>query len=213
MMNITMEDREAEGDDIDLIMSIYDKNISWLDKTWWKSKPRICVCLMVSLCCVIPFILAVIVTNVGGSDDNNNKSEAVSWTEAFSVTSTGGVAVTDNPTCSQISADILTEGGNAMDAAVAAALCLGVVSPASSGLGGGCFILGYNKSKGESTFIDSREVAPAASTEDMFVSDPLKAQWGGLAVAVPAELRGLYLAWQKNGGGVCLRLLLYSVIN
>ncbi|CAE7343544.1 GGT1 [Symbiodinium microadriaticum] len=153
--------------------------------------------------CVIPFMIAtsVVVSDIT-DDDSKGKNTESSWIDDFSVTSTGGVAVTDNPTCSQIAADVLSEGGNAVDAAVAAALCLGVVSPASSGLGGGCFILSYNASTGESYFIDSRETAPALATENMFVDDPLKAQWGGLAVAIPAELRGLYHAWDKSGGGV-----------
>ena len=68
-----------------------------------------------------------------------------------------------------------------------------------SGLGGGCFVLGRNSSK-DVTFIDSREVAPQAATEDMFFNNSLASIWGGLAVAVPAELRGLYLAYQEQGG-------------
>jgi len=75
---------------------------------------------------------------------------------------------------------ILQSGGNAVDAAIIAALCLGVVSPVSSGIGGGCFILSYNRSTGRSEFIDARETAPAASTKDMFVEDPSKATNGPL---------------------------------
>ena len=61
----------------------------------------------------------------------------------------------------------LQQGGNAVDAAVAVALCLGVASPASSGIGGGAFIL-IRQPNGSAEVIDAREIAPAAATEDMF---------------------------------------------
>ena len=196
-----VEGSDTDHDDVGLVGDVRETIIQ---KTWWKSRPRACICLLMFFLCVIPFMIAtsVVVSSISDDDTNGSDSADSTWTEDFSVTSTEGVAVTDNPTCSQIAADILSEGGNAVDAAVAAALCLGVVSPASSGLGGGCFILGYNASTGEPYFIDSRETAPAAATENMFVEDPSKAQWGGLAIAVPAELRGLYYAWERSGGGV-----------
>ncbi len=121
--------------------------------------------------------------------------------DQYAVISSKGAVATDAAICSQIGADVLSHGGNAVDAAVASALCLGVVSPASSGIGGGCFILTHNATSGVNEFIDSRERAPAAATETMFVGDPMKAQVGGLAVAVLAEVRGLHLAWTRYGSG------------
>ena len=126
--------------------------------------------------------------------------EGVKWND-FQVNSSKGIVATDNALCSQIGADVLTQGGNAIDAAVASALCLGVLSPASSGIGGGCFILIHNASTGYNTFIDSREMAPQKSTSNMFVSNPIEAQDGGKAVAVLAELQGLYHAWAAHGSG------------
>ena len=61
----------------------------------------------------------------------------------------------------------MQQGGNAVDAAVAVALCLGVASPSSSGIGGGAFIL-IRQPNGSAEVIDAREIAPAAATEDMF---------------------------------------------
>ena len=96
------------------------------------------------------------------------------------------MVATDNTICSHIAEEVLADGGFAIDAAIAAAFCLGVVSPASSGLGGGCFILSYNANNHQAKFIDARETAPAAAYQDMFVSDPILAQDGGLAIATLA---------------------------
>ena len=86
-----------------------------------------------------------------------------------------------------------------MDAAVAATICLGVVGLSSSGLGGGCFILGRTNTS-DVLFMDSREIAPLGATENMYDDDHSASIWGGLAVAVPAEIRGLYQSYQTQGG-------------
>lgn len=62
---------------------------------------------------------------------------------------------------------VLVDGGNAVDAAVATALCQGVMNPMASGVGGGGFMV-IRTAKGEAAVIDAREVAPAAATEGMF---------------------------------------------
>jgi gamma-glutamyltranspeptidase/glutathione hydrolase/leukotriene-C4 hydrolase len=76
----------------------------------------------------------------------------------------------DNSRCSQIGRDVLHSGGNAVDAAVATTLCLGVVTPVSCGLGGGAFIT-IRLANGTTAFYDARETAPAAATQDMFVGE------------------------------------------
>jgi gamma-glutamyltranspeptidase / glutathione hydrolase len=94
---------------------------------------------------------------------------------------------------------VLRAGGNAVDAACATALALGVVHPDASGLGGGGFAIVHLAAKGNraaaSKALDFRERAPAAATPDLFVKDgkvqPELSKRGGLAVAVPGELRGL----------------------
>jgi len=106
-----------------------------------------------------------------------------------------GVIATDHPLSAQAGAEILARGGNAADAAVAAALSAGVVQPAGSGLGGGGFAVIVTPD-GERTVLDFRETAPAAATRDMFLDDAGKADSNlsrrtGLAVAVAGESRGL----------------------
>ena len=93
-------------------------------------------------------------------------------------------------------------GGNAVDAAIAAAVTLGVVDQFNSGLGGGCFIL-IRRADGSLAAIDGREKAPAAATRDMFLRDgeavPELSQTGPLAIAVPGAVAAYDLALQKYG--------------
>ncbi|EED92078.1 gamma-glutamyltransferase, partial [Thalassiosira pseudonana CCMP1335] len=119
---------------------------------------------------------------------------------------THGAVATDHPICSEIGVYILQkQNGNAADAAVASALCLGVVNPTSSSLGGGAFILDArtttHTSNGKVTeFIDCRETAPQNSSYDMFETLPPEASLlGGLAIAIPGELRGLELLHYRHG--------------
>lgn len=90
-------------------------------------------------------------------------------------------------------------GGNAVDAAVATAFCIGVVNPASSGMFGGSFMLVSMKNSTDTIeeMIDMREAAPSAGNSTMFAS--ASSAYGGLAIAVPSEVKGYYLAWQRHG--------------
>jgi gamma-glutamyltranspeptidase len=74
----------------------------------------------------------------------------------------------DHYDASKAGAEVLAAGGNAADAAAATMLALGVVNPASSGLGGGGFALYYDAATGELSFLDFRERAPRASSGTMF---------------------------------------------
>ena len=112
------------------------------------------------------------------------------------------VVASDHAMASAAGAEILGAGGNAADAAVAAALAAGVVQPAGSGLGGGGFAVGL---MGDAPWsLDFREVAPGAAAPDMYLGEdgsPIDglSRRGGLAVAVPGESRGL--AWIVQGHG------------
>lgn len=115
----------------------------------------------------------------------------------------------DHPLASEAGLAVLRAGGNAADAGVATALTLGVVSPASSGLGGGGFLLYYRASDRTLTFLDFREEAPSAATASMFArregdddaAAAARSQIGGLAVAVPGEPAGLDELLRRFGSG------------
>jgi hypothetical protein len=113
------------------------------------------------------------------------------------------VVASDTPLCSSLGVTVMdAEGlaGNAFDAAVATALCLGVVDLVSSGIGGGGFILAHEASSAVTSFIDAREYAPTGASADMFEGMPASASTdGALAVAVPGELRGLEVLWRARG--------------
>lgn len=106
----------------------------------------------------------------------------------------------DNVRCSEIGRNVMIEGGNAVDAAIAVILCLGVVNPMSSGLGGGHFMTIYNATTGKCSVVDAREIAPLAASQNMFDDNPKGAQKGWRAMAVPGELHGLRTEYINFGG-------------
>ena len=109
------------------------------------------------------------------------------------VLSPDGAVATAHAQASEAAAQVLREGGNAVDAAVAAAFALSVVEPQSSGLGGGGFALVWMERQRQARVLDFREVAPAAARADMFTRaglPPRPSLDGGLAVAVPGAMRG-----------------------
>ncbi|XP_051217644.1 glutathione hydrolase 1 isoform X1 [Lolium perenne] len=114
------------------------------------------------------------------------------------VTSPHGAVAADDGRCSRIGRDALRSGGNAVDAAVASSLCLGVVSPASSGVGGGAFML-VRLADGTAIVYDSRETAPLAATKDMYGGNETLKSRGALSIGVPGEILGLYEAWRQHG--------------
>ncbi|XP_013608538.1 PREDICTED: gamma-glutamyltranspeptidase 1 isoform X1 [Brassica oleracea var. oleracea] len=115
-----------------------------------------------------------------------------------SIVKSRGAVATDDGRCSGIGMSVLRQGGNAIDASVAAALCLGVVSPASSGIGGGAFTV-VKIAGGKAIAYDSRETAPLGATEDMYGSNPDLKKKGALSAGVPGEVAGLFTAWKQHG--------------
>ena len=109
-----------------------------------------------------------------------------------------GVVTAANPYGAEVGAQILEQGGNAIDAAVAIAYALNVVEPQSAGVGGGGFMMIHLAKTGQTFVIDTREKAPAGATPDMFVGVPM-ASLQGVAVGVPGMVRGTAMALQLYG--------------
>ena len=113
-----------------------------------------------------------------------------------------GMVSSVHPAATEAGLRALQEGGNAMDAAVAVALTLGVVDSDNSGIGGGCFML-IRLGDGSLAAIDGRETAPAAATPNMFVrngkGDTALSQTGPLASGVPGALAAYEFAVEHYG--------------
>jgi gamma-glutamyltranspeptidase/glutathione hydrolase len=115
-----------------------------------------------------------------------------------------GIVAAGHPLTAQAAADVLREGGNAVDAAVAVQMVLTLVEPQSSGIGGGAFILYWDKATAELKVYDGRETAPASATPDRFLVDgkPMpfnKAVLSGLSIGVPGLVRLLEDVHKQHG--------------
>jgi gamma-glutamyltranspeptidase/glutathione hydrolase len=112
--------------------------------------------------------------------------------------------VSAHPLATEAGLEILAQGGNAFDAAVAVSAALAVVEPYHSGLGGGGFWLLHHAASKTNNFIDGREIAPLAASKNMFLDPhgqpiPHASLNGGLAAAIPGEAAGLVFIAQHYG--------------
>ncbi|KAI1298584.1 Glutathione hydrolase 1 proenzyme [Halotydeus destructor] len=119
--------------------------------------------------------------------------------------------VSDARYCAPMGRRVLQDGGSAADAAVTTVICMGLVNPHSSGLGGGGLITVYDADSQKATVINAREMAPSAATEGMFHGDSSLSSTGGQAVAVPGELAGLWELHQRFGKLPWSRLFLEPI--
>lgn len=152
--------------------------------------------LIVLLTCLV-FVTPIF--NTSADELSNNYAQ-------ISLNGRAAVA-TVNPHATDIAMQVVARGGNAIDAAIAAAFTLGVVDGHNSGIGGGCFIL-VRMADGRIFAIDGREMAPAAATRDMYVVDgkanPELSRTGALAAGIPGSVAALDKL-QKLGGKLTFR--------
>lgn len=131
------------------------------------------------------------------------------WAEHGMVSSQQAIAT-------QVGLDILKQGGNAVDAAVAVGFTLAVTLPRAGNLGGGGFMLVHLAQQNKTIAIDYREMAPDASHRDIFLDengkvDKNKSRFHGLAVGVPGTVKGLTQAL-KDYGSLSLKQVLQPAI-
>lgn len=115
-----------------------------------------------------------------------------------------GAVATQNYHASRAAAQVLREGGNAVDASVTAALTLAVTLPRAGNLGGGGFMLIYDADTGNSTSVDYREMAPQRATRDMYLDadgnvDNDRSRYTHLSSGVPGTVAGLWAAHERYG--------------
>ncbi len=111
--------------------------------------------------------------------------------------------VTAHPLATRVGLQVLQQGGNAVDAAVAVQFALAVVYPQAGNIGGGGFMV-YRAADGQTAALDFREKAPAAATETMYQDSlgnvlPNKSRFGIFACGVPGSVDGMWEAHQKYG--------------
>ncbi len=116
----------------------------------------------------------------------------------------GGMVVSQDAIASGVGADILSRGGNAVDAAVATGFALAVTLPQAGNLGGGGFMMLYLAEDDRTLAIDYREMAPALAHRDLFLDsagnvDREKSRFGLLATGVPGTVAGLVHVQEKYG--------------
>ncbi|HUN58818.1 MAG TPA: gamma-glutamyltransferase [Candidatus Binataceae bacterium] len=130
---------------------------------------------------------------------------ASSFTRAVAAAgpATHEMVVAESDVAAEAGLGVMKQGGNAIDAAVATSLMLGVTNASSCGIGGGGFMLIYIAKTQRFYALDYREVAPAAASEQMYFRNGVPheelARKGALAVAVPGELAGLETALHRFG--------------
>jgi len=127
------------------------------------------------------------------------------WIDKKPVTSHRFMVAAANPLATEAGYEVIRAGGNAIDAAIAMQLVLGLVEPQSSGLGGGAFLLYHDARTKRVTAFDGRETAPAAAKPDRFLDaagKPLAfydAVVGGRSVGVPGTVKLLEAVHRRHG--------------
>lgn len=124
-----------------------------------------------------------------GDDDKDEKNYGLS----------AAAVVTTTDECTDVAVGILKQGGSAVDSAIAAALCQGITVPQSSGIGGGFLATIYVKNTRIIETLNAREVAPLLATQDLYLDNDTLIYEGGLSIAVPTEVKGLYEMHKKYG--------------
>src|SRR5688500_361680 len=142
-------------------------------------------------------------------------SSTATWAAVQPARARKGMVVSQHFIASQVGAEVLKDGGTAIDAAVATAFALAVTHPTAGNIGGGGFLL-YRAASGQTAAYDFRETAPAAASPTMFLKggqyDADLHHSGYLSVGIPGTVAGLHLAWKEYGKLPWRRLVEPSVV-
>ena len=126
-----------------------------------------------------------------------------------------GMVITQSDIASEIGFQVIKNGGNAIDAAVATAFALAVTHPTAGNIGGGGFIV-FRPASGEPMSYDFREVGPSRSSPEMWLKDgkyDFETHHNShLSVGVPGTVAGMHLAWKDHGSKPWKELILPAIV-
>ena len=164
-------------------------------------------------------ICSVLSLNISGSDPIAYMNTlGYSPAQIETAESNNGMVSTQHFLATRVGEKILNKGGNAYDASIAIAFTLAVVLPRAGNIGGGGFMVMYDKETGKSYSIDFREKAPLLSTKDMYLNqdgsfnDQMLSTFGYLSIGVPGTVAGLWDV-HKKFGSLPWSVLLEDAIN
>jgi gamma-glutamyltranspeptidase / glutathione hydrolase len=155
---------------------------------------------------LLPLLAALAATPSAAQDSAAPARPTADIPRVQEVTAQHGMVVAQEEIAARIGAEILKNGGNAVDAAVATGFAMAVTYPRAGNIGGGGFMVIHSAERNEAIAIDYRETAPAATTRDMFLGadgkpDGDKSRNSALGIGVPGTVAGLALALEKYGSG------------
>lgn len=156
-------------------------------------------------------LIPVIANGVMAQQDNSGPYDMgdtgiVRYEDVFHpVVSRSGMVSSQNTIATNVGLEILEQGGNAVDAAVAVGFAMAVTLPRAGNLGGGGFMVLHLKKKSLTTTIDYREMAPTGLEARHFLTDTgekdPESRHSWHAMGVPGTVAGLYKAWEQYGSG------------
>jgi gamma-glutamyltranspeptidase / glutathione hydrolase len=128
------------------------------------------------------------------------------WPRRQPVFAAGGMVSSQEALATRVGVEVLEQGGNAVDAAVAVGYALAVTLPRAGNIGGGGFMIVHRADRNETRAIDFRETAPASIKKDVYINDKGEAdlnrsQNTGLGVGIPGTVAGFAMALERFGSG------------
>jgi gamma-glutamyltranspeptidase / glutathione hydrolase len=128
------------------------------------------------------------------------------WPRRQPVFAAGGMVASQEALATRIGVEILEQGGNAVDAAVAVGFALAVTLPRAGNIGGGGFMIVHRADRNETKALDFRETAPATARKDMYLTAAGEADMNlpqntGLGIGIPGTVAGMAMALERFGSG------------
>ncbi|KRY38654.1 Gamma-glutamyltranspeptidase 1 [Trichinella spiralis] len=191
----------------------YNTNVSSFKQRKFRAKQIIFLFICAAVIIALVIALIVILLNKEVVEEIKTEHRWPSPSNSLLLEFQKGAVAADNGICSEIGRDVLIKGGNAIDAAIATTICIGVFDAHSSGIGGGHFSTIYIKKDRRCFTVNARQTAPEAANESMFVGDAEGSLFGSRSIAVPGEVYGLWLQYKQFGGKLPWRDLLMPTAN